>query len=29
MQMRKQYVHGVGIGMTLQRTQHAAPEIED
>ena len=28
-QMRQQYVHGVRIGVTLQRTQHAAAEIEN
>jgi len=28
-QVRQQDVHGVGVGVPLQGTQHAATEIED
>ena len=28
-QVRQQHVHGVGVRVTLQGTQHAATEIED
>lgn len=28
-QMREEYVYGVRIGVPLQRTEHAATEIED
>ncbi len=29
MQVREQHVHRVGIGVTLQRAEHSAPEIDD
>jgi hypothetical protein len=29
MQVREEYVHGIRIGIPLQRTQHAAAEIEN
>ena len=29
MQVRQQYVHRVGVGVALQRTEHAAAEVDD
>jgi hypothetical protein len=29
MQVRQQHVHGVGIGIALQRAEHAGAEVKD